>query len=204
MELNESTLFKLDVLFETGRAVFNKKIADKLDSQERIAASGGKFIYTGNPEDTFFRSLGPVKGEAIHKDDVDHRAEKLGLDPDFVERNMAIRSPDGSGYTLDRGKLAGFMSRAYPDEVKFSNTNGKPSRLLAQSAAMGIPTAILGAVKGGAALGPAGAVLGGGLGLGIGAVGGGALNTWGQRTIYKQGQNLYDRMAKKNFVDRKR
>ncbi len=192
---------KIEKLIEEAKVIYRPLVSDKLTPEERIAASGGAFIHTGNPEDTFFKSLGPVKGEAISKEDLDHRARQLGLSRDFVERNMAIRTPDGSGYNLDRGKLAGFMSRQYPDEITFGKTNGKPTRLLAQGAALSIPATIIGAAKGGVAFGPPGAALGAGVGLGIGGMIGGGLNTVNQNIVYKQGQNLHDRMKKKNFRD---
>ncbi len=196
-----SAVEKIEKLIEEAKVIYRPSVSDKLTPEERIAASGGAFIHTGNPEDTFFKALGPVKGEAISKEDLDHRARQLGLDRDFVERNMAIRTADGSGYNLDRGKLAGFMSRQYPGEVTFGKTNGKPTRLLSQAAAVGVPTALLGAAKGGAAFGPPGAALGAGIGLGLGGVLGGGMNAFGQNVVYKQGQNLHDRMKKKNFKD---
>ena len=175
--------------------------------EEIVKASGGDLTYTDDPKETFLNSFHPSKGDSVDMADLRHRSRVLDIDPDFMERNLAIRIPDGSGYMVDNSKLAGYMSKEKPDDISFGNTVGNGKNFAFGTGA--------GALVGGGILGLKGLIASGAAdgfdpsemdwkipaGLGAaGAVGGGALGatlgTLGRYSGYKSGRHLHDRLER--------
>ena len=158
--------------------------AKKVDPNELRRAAGYDFVYTSNPNENFLSMLNPLKNDAVAMDDLDQRAKVLGIDKNFLAKNMAIHDSDSSGYVVDDPKLAGYASKLHPEHVNFGNTVGSPKRLLPDVLALG--------------------ALGGALGYGIndemgaviGAGAGAAIAPAGSYMGYKQGQEIYNRHQK--------
>jgi hypothetical protein len=164
--------------------------AAKVSGSELAKAAGRDFVYTSNPDETLLSLFHPIKADAVSADDLEHRAKVLDIDRDIIERNMAIRDADTSGYVVDNKKLAGYASRKYPDDVTFGNTVGTGKHIAINA----VPGAIMGA---GLAAMHGGDLDDMGIGAGVGTALGGTLGTLGNYIGFKQGQALHDRLNRK-------